>query len=142
MSQKVLVKFTYNLTPVVFTVPESYIYDLSYMRNVEWVSSVDGLNYFTGNIPDSATVTVNKPVFISEAVIAEIAELLRIGDPKVDYSSRYPSKIKAIKVVMNAANCSLKDAKDYIDTLCAEVNPHYPRVFDFYLDSDYDDLPF
>lgn len=141
-TQKVLVKFNYNLNPVVFTVPEGYTYDLSFMPNVEWVSTIDGAIYSLGNTLPARTVTVNKPVFLSQSDHDKVVTLLRYGNPDLPYNQQHPAKITAIKVIKEATDCSLKDAKDYADKLCVEVNPRYPDSYDSWIDDDYSEPPF
>lgn len=90
--------------------------------------------------PEPVTVTVTKPVFISQATMNTVIELLRYGRPELPFDSQHPSKVIAIKVVKDATGCTLKDGKDYIDALCAEVNPRYPRQYDEWAD-DYEPEP-
>lgn len=132
---RVLVKFRYS-NPMVFSVPEERVSTLATMMDVEWVAAADGSQFYTAVTPDPVTVTVNKPVFVSQATMNTVIELLRYGSPDLPYDEQHPSKIKAIKAIKDATNCTLKDGKDYIDALCAEVNPHYPSAYDYYWDEE------
>lgn len=128
-SQKVLVKFRYYVKPVVFTVPSGHADDLTHIPDVEWITTTDGSTFHYGVVPEVPEPVVNL-AFVSEAARERILTLLRYGNPDLPYDSQHPSKIQAIKLVRDETHCTLKQAKDYVDRLCNEVNPHYPSSFD------------
>lgn len=139
---RVLVKFRYS-NPMVFSVPEERVSTLATMMDVEWVAAADGSQFYTAVTPDPVTVPVNKPVFVSKAVMDRVVELLRYGSPDLPMDEQHPSKIQAIKLVRQETNCTLVEAKDYVNSITTVINPHYPRVYDYMMEDDeYPNPPF